>query len=356
VVMTDVSKVYLGFGGPRIGQKKAGAGDEWGHPDTVYFDDIQLWPPRCMPELVDLRSAGDITDDCSTDYSDFEMMAGDWLMSDYATYGHTGYLKNYADDDSQWVETGKINGALKFDKAVKNIVEIPDANWSGLQHMSISAWVWPDGNQGSLTGIVYSREPDQGDASGLGYTTGKGWVANQELNYNWNNKTWSWHSEIFIPINKWSFIAMVVTPLEGKVYLHDGVSMTSASNAAGHAPLVQFNWDCDNSVGSDFFHRTFHGLIDDVRVYDYNLPESAVTNLALLGPDPNPGPKLWYKFDDGSGLIAADSGYSTDPVYHPVPSIANLVDPEVEYERFVNFRDYAIVADNWLKETLWPAP
>jgi hypothetical protein len=44
VVMSDVSKISLGFGGPRAGQSKAGAGMTYGIGDTVYFEDIRLYP------------------------------------------------------------------------------------------------------------------------------------------------------------------------------------------------------------------------------------------------------------------------------------------------------------------------
>jgi hypothetical protein len=89
VVMSSVANVYLGFGGQRIGQKKKGAGMTYGIGDTVYFDDIRLYPPRCMPSVTGLdvlSSLGDITgadeetgaQDCNTDYYDLTMLARDW--------------------------------------------------------------------------------------------------------------------------------------------------------------------------------------------------------------------------------------------------------------------------------------
>lgn len=345
VSLTNVDKVHMGLGGPQGGQtSKSGTG-------TVWFDDIRLYPARCRPEVV----ATDFTGDCTTDLEDLGVMGADWLLGDFNTLGNTGYLKGYVDNDTQWVVAGKIDGALKFDKSLKNYVDFPDANWSGATHMSFSAWVWPDGCQPDYCGIVYSREFGRGDASGLGY--GKGTTTEpDDLNYNWNNKTWGWNSGLDVPRKQWSFVAAVVTPDLGRAFLSDGVSMTTADNDVSHAPLIQFNWGCDNRIGSDAFHGMFNGLMDDIRVYDYNLSGTDVNNLALQGPDPNPGPILWYKFDESAGLIAADSGYSTDPVYRPVPSIANLIDTEPEYERYVNFRDFDIMAEDWLKEQLWPAP
>jgi len=44
VDLSNVSKLYLGFGGQRVGQTKAGAGMEYLVGDTVYFDDFRLYP------------------------------------------------------------------------------------------------------------------------------------------------------------------------------------------------------------------------------------------------------------------------------------------------------------------------
>jgi hypothetical protein len=40
--------------------------------------------------------------------------------------------------------------------------------------------------------------------------------------------------------------------------------------------------------------------------------------------------------------------------YHPVPSPANVVDPEAANSRAVNFKDYAVLTDRWLDEDFFP--
>ncbi|UCC23599.1 MAG: LamG domain-containing protein, partial [Planctomycetota bacterium] len=72
VDLTDVAKLYIGFGGPLGGQTAAG-GD-----GTVYFNDIKLYPSRCLPEKVQT----DFTGDCIVGMEDLDLMAGDWLLSD----------------------------------------------------------------------------------------------------------------------------------------------------------------------------------------------------------------------------------------------------------------------------------
>ena len=71
--------------------------------------------------------------------------------------------------------------------------------------------------------------------------------------------------------------------------------------------------------------------IDDVRFYNYALSQGEIAVLA-------------EKYSEG------------EDVYQPVPSVANLTDPEAQFSRKVNFHDYRILADHWLEEPpLWPS-
>jgi len=73
--LKDVDSVAIGFGdrnNPQVG----GSG-------KMYFDDIRLYRPRCVPDKVTL-SAADLNSDCVVDMADVEIMAGDWLAVDPA--------------------------------------------------------------------------------------------------------------------------------------------------------------------------------------------------------------------------------------------------------------------------------
>jgi uncharacterized repeat protein (TIGR01451 family) len=60
----NIKQITIGFGnkdGPEV-------------EGTVYFDDIRLYAPRCIPEY-----AGDLTGDCVVDYWDLKVMTDEWL-------------------------------------------------------------------------------------------------------------------------------------------------------------------------------------------------------------------------------------------------------------------------------------
>ena len=79
VDLTDVETISIGFG-------------DWSVPDfatgTVYFDDIRLYPARCLAEY---SPAADLTGDCAVNSQDLEIIARQWLN----TGG--GYLPGTAD-------------------------------------------------------------------------------------------------------------------------------------------------------------------------------------------------------------------------------------------------------------------
>jgi len=70
VDLTSVKKVYIGVGN-REAPKTGGTG-------SLYIDDIRLYRARCVPSL--LKPDADLSDNCMVDYSDLEIMAGEWLV------------------------------------------------------------------------------------------------------------------------------------------------------------------------------------------------------------------------------------------------------------------------------------
>lgn len=66
--LSNVSKFYVGIGN-RNNPVSGGSG-------TVYFDDIGLYPPRCIEKPLE-----DLNDDCVVDFEDFAILAKNWLLS-----------------------------------------------------------------------------------------------------------------------------------------------------------------------------------------------------------------------------------------------------------------------------------
>jgi len=377
VDMNNVVRVYIGFGGTeKTGQSGPGAGKKTAKYDTVWFDDIALWPIRCVPAFTTVT---DFTDDCVVDEQDLEVMTDDWLLTDYSTFGYNGTLKGFPDDPCDpnynlcWV-TGTVDSNtalyLNLDDPDPNVggdngddyVEIPPLNLN-TNTMSITVWVKRKGLQRDDGGIFFCSYRDDGDGideTESGFVTGGGAMgADNSLHYNWqnSNKTYGWDPVLDpLPNDEWTFCALTIAPSSAWIYqmtTSSGVIYDDENTGATHDP-EQFG--IPSRIG-DHKGRRFAGVMDDFRIYDKTLSSGEVEWLAKLGAsgsDPGDANLIaHYKFDDGSGLVAADA--AGDMLnWYPVPSQANLVDTEIEGERSVNFRDYRILANDWLEEPTWP--
>ncbi len=71
VDLTSVKKIYLGVGN-RTAPQVGGAG-------KVYFDDIRLYMPQCLPEKCEL--VADLNGDCIVDQADLDMLMEEWGLT-----------------------------------------------------------------------------------------------------------------------------------------------------------------------------------------------------------------------------------------------------------------------------------
>jgi hypothetical protein len=110
-----------------------------------------------------------------------------------------------------------------------------------------------------------------------------------------------------------------------KFYLNGELKDTLDDPNAWGITLSQDTNDLGIGNRSEATDRAFEGIIDEVRLYDRALSAEEIA---------------WFA-SDGIGIVS-------------VQSIANLIDGEGLGNKVVNFRDLAILADDWLVEQLYP--
>jgi hypothetical protein len=348
-----------------------GDGNEAGD-GVVYIDDIRLYPTRCVVE----EAAGSFTDDCEVDIYDLAALASDWLISgignvtasvpsDVGLFGHWTMDDNEdsGSENATLVEDVSVNdndgilhdpdgdpgentsahhdadsvegtGALEFD-GVDDYVEIPALDVSS-NTITLAAWVKRTVEGHIYDGIVMSStEYDPCDEiPGPNYTAGlqfgsdrSDWTPNYELSFMWTGTSWEWHTGLFVPPEEWTFTALTVAPDVATIYLYDGIFLQAARKYDVYEPLswhVPFHIADQMQFGpppeSD---RFFPGSIDDVSIYNRTLAPEEILYLALQGP--------------GSWYLPLE------------PWRANA-----DGDDDVDLADYAIMADSWLTEVLWP--
>jgi hypothetical protein len=366
VNLANIVTLYLGFGNRRT--PLTGCGGE----GMVLFDDIRLYMPRCVPEY---GPVGDYSGDCIVGLEDIEMMGDYWVRSDHnyvgmmqepsltglvgwwkldgnaddsSSYAHDGNMENYF----MWAKDrdGVANSAVKFllgkdseDRSTGGRVLIPDAaHLKPINNLSVSAWINLEDTEGSGKIVV------KGGKDREAYVLE---AEDDELQFFIRDQNSSWkpeerferytldHNRPF-PLNEWIHVAGTYDGNEMRLY-ESGQMLTTSQYLCNfevknrpNDPNFLLSQDVnDLAIGNvplfteeDPEGAPFIGYIDEVRIYNRALEPNEVRWLAT----------------DGGG-------------YAPILlSEYNLYDEELPDQKAINFRDYAVLLENWLVELEWP--
>ncbi len=188
-----------------------------------------------------------------------------------------------------------------------NYVEIPPLNLDS-NTVTMTAWIKRSGSQQSYAGILFSRAGSTTAGMNFKGTT-------NQLGYHWNGSAGSYNfvSNLDIPDNEWTFIALVIEPSKATLYVND----KSVVNNVSH-DIEEF--DGITYLGRDYSYRSFKGYADEVTVWKRSLESNEIADIYDLGRQKiNSLPKIADPFDIDDGLEGID--------YHAV--ITSLVsDPE----------------------------
>jgi|GEM_PF-2214072 len=334
VDMNNVKIMWIGFGDPDSQPTPGGDG-------TVFFDDIRLYPPKCIPEF---GPPEDLSGNCIVDHLDLDIMAEDWLKTDklFDTYtapspGPVGWWKlnegsgtDAADDGSgnndgvvegsyDWVNGYDGNSAIDFEVGR---VLVPDAAaLRPTNTVSVSAWINLADEQSNARVVVKGPDNDESYLLETNVDNYLKFLIRQDCNTNDCNDYFVDNEGL--SAGEWTHVAGTFDGTWMKLYI-DG-NKVDESNDANGILLSQDTNDLAIGNRSDSDNRPFVGMIDDVRVYDYALSDDEVVYVAT----------------DGNGHL-------------PLKSIANLSNTESPGSEAVNLRDFAVLGDAWLDEKLWP--
>jgi hypothetical protein len=339
VNLRSIAKVYIGFGN---------RGSPTTNGGTVYFDDIRLYPTRCVASLA---PDGDIDGDCDVDFADVNIMAADWLDTDAIRKGSDGVLKGGA----SWVNDGDRGRCIQLD-GTNDWVDLDDSDFSNFRNKTIAFWVKVIVPYSpSYPYMFYFNNGDVDNPYRIYFMTYTPTTYKVRTRFGGNGLPKDGYSESFTAGNIWRHLALVLKDTDdgmctGEFYGDGGlVALATMPGRPRHSGgAVGVNLGSANDGSSGFVNALF----DDFRVYDRALSEDEIGVLAGGGEGPTDKMLLRYTFDETSGDTVHNS--STYEFYHPLLSDAELYKGEVEGSRAVDFKDFAILADSWLEEQLWP--
>jgi len=337
VDLHKIKGLHIGFGDRNEPEEPGGTG-------VVYFDDIRLYRPWCVPEI---GPDYDWSGNCIVDLADVGIMADEWLKadavldveaplvgpvawwelddgsgttaSDSSGNGNSGTLEGSTTWVAGWVGTHAVEFA---DDDAR--IRVPHSAELMPSTVSVTAWIYPAAAS-PYPARVLAKGIDDGD-----------WEAyymlfSDEQEVFWTIRDFNhWNHAVGssdLDLNEWIHVGGTYDGDALKLYIN---GQLDAEDSTGGVGML---WDSnDLSIGNraDADNRAFIGKIDDVRVYDYGLNTAEVAYIATMSTG-NPG-----------------TGYI------PLVSPVNIYDEEPMGEKAVNFRDFAKLMGHWLEEELWP--
>jgi hypothetical protein len=335
-----------------------------GGSGKLFIDDVRLYRPRCIPELQ--KSPGDLNNDCVVDFLDLQTMVGDWLASDSVVAtteaGPAGLLVHYKFDgnandssgnnrhgsslaDPTYVD-GKFAQAIHLD-GIDDYIAIPDLTYTDTGHAEATVCVWIRTTDGDGQIVTFDRSENWRIEVGGSYGGGTSWYAGAPGYVGWHvyTDTGQVDTEHYsgwpantgrIDDGKWHHVAGTFNNGTLTIYI-DGHPKESwlGGPTFGYGRYTRYGMI---GTGSEASYPPPAGRqngpyleadLDEVRIYDRALS----------------GPEIAY---------LADESPADGELYAPVPSIANLSDEEAPLSRSVNLSDFTALADQWLKQQLWP--
>jgi len=336
VDLNSVKKVYIGFGI----RGNLNSGGTPGGSGKVYFDNVRLYMPRCIPEN---GPVADFSGNCIVDLADVGIMADEWLRTDAILAkqapnpaGLVGWWKlddgdgSTATDSSDYDNHGTITGeyswvadhnagwALDFEEGV---CKVPDAvELRPAAQVSASAWINYSVTQGAAPRLVV-KGADNWESYCIELS------GNDSLRFyvrDTNGTSYNADSpDDALERGEWIHLAGTYDGSLIKCYVNGQVV---GDNDEAIAILLSQDVN-DFGIGNrpDDEARPYNGTIDEVRVYNYGLSAAEVAWLAT----------------DGTGYV-------------PLRSQANIFDKEQAGEQAINLRDYAMLMESWLEKKYWP--
>ncbi len=349
VNFSSIESISIGFRNEPAGEANWGMG-------TVYFDDIIVYPSRCLDEN---RPNADFNGDCVVDFEDAEELTSNWLDKGYriyetaapnaplAWYKFDGNANDSSVNNYHGSLIGDANTAhhdpnrglvLKLD-GYGDSVNIRDAaELFGKISTGITICFWQKGEDSGhhtdtlcCSNVTYDvNGPARPVVNGPSVSINLGcW--RQPGRYNWDcGHPWSFDNRLSgehrykrewtEQWNHWAFTKDTQAGVEPnigvmQIFLNGALyeSRTDANSPITGVSVFQ--------IGSGWYGG-YDGLLDDFQIYDYALSQKEIA----------------YAATNGTGIFE-----------HCLMTKADLfVDDEI------NFKDFALLGGKWLIDLLWP--
>ena len=286
-----IKKMYIGLGN-RASPKAGGTG-------TIFIDDVRVYPSRCVPSKA--KPTASLNNDCVVDSLDVAMMAQEWLVRDVAEDVWKGTFS------SQDIGAPTAVGSFSFDGTTYTITADGNDIW------------------GTADAFHYASRQISGDCQITVRVTGlqavDGWVKAGVM--------------IRDTLNAGSPNAMM-----------------AVTGGSGNGASFQWRPQADGASSSS---RTLTGISPPACVRLVRKGDAFTGYVFLNGKWQQEGQSATVPMTDpvyiGLAVTSHVAGTLTTATFDRACTFSAA---ELHADGIVNFKDFAVLADMWLEELLWP--
>jgi hypothetical protein len=144
--------------------------------------------------------------------------------------------------------------------------------------VTFTAWINPTGQQTPFAGLIYVVGAD---GLGFNFTASADTNGNETLGYSWNYdpNTYNWDSAIAPPPGQWSFVSLVVTPIDATVYIMNTNGTLSNTLTNNHVVEPFSSTTLLGYFPNASATYNYNGLMDHVAIFGQSLSEAQITAL-----------------------------------------------------------------------------
>jgi len=387
VNLTSVKYLYIGSG------VRCNETDPNGGEGAVVFDNIRLYSPRCVGE-PGYRQLGDLSGNCDVNWLDVDVLVGDWLKTDRLTgmpvnpadanllarwefeegsgqtagdssgHGKNGTLGSIAGADSNdpaWFTDPVRGSCLSFDGGDYVDCGDNDSNVCGENYFDMPGR--------SYTVMCWVNQEESLDWAVM---VGKGEVSwKLQYGFIWLRDMIHWQpgvqkldgakynglvSSTVLTNGQWYHVAATYDQDANWATLYVNGRYSVRANEQTFNPWSE-TYFCEHNPGTGFVARLLIGA-SDYSGYALDVARD-------MGPDAKVVYPLKGKIDDvrvyDRCLSEEEIMYvagKTGPNYYPIPPpdfYSDIYSPEAQGSKRVNFKDLAVLAQDWMESSLWPA-
>ena len=176
-------------------------------------------------------------------------------------------------------------------------------NETNVTEFSFSAWIKPNGIQADYCGIFSLSSGENEEKNVLNFREG-----NNTLGFHWNGEQWWWDSNLIVPADQWSFVAITVTDTKVTLYVNEEEASLNMNTQA---------FDLTSILMGSYYYwssRNYVGLIEEASFWTRALSREELRLSRHLTKSDMSDPDLiaYYQFNHNANNIVFDKKNTHD--------------------------------------------